>query len=136
MTRHRGRRHKVRRRGGVTLVEVMVSVAILGVAATGIAGMSYWAGRSGTESDLSASRQSVLSAATERMGALPYDRLGASAGCTAGEENGFPYLLCVRVEGQGEALMRVTVRVAPEGDLISADSVVLDRSRSAPTSPF
>lgn len=137
MSRRRGLpSHSRSARRGVTLVEVLVSVVILGVAATGIAAMGYWAGRSSTEAELSATRQSVLSAATERMSALPYDRLASAAGCSDGDEGALSYLLCVRVERQSELMQRVTVRVAPESDLISADSVVLDRSRSAPTSPF
>lgn len=123
-------------RRGVTLVEVLAAVVILSVAATGLAGMSFWAGRSGAQTAMSAARQTVLDAASSQLGALPYRELEAAAGCSEGEESGFDYELCVRVESITEALRRVTVRVAPASELIPADSVVFDRSRSVPTSPF
>lgn len=123
-------------RAGVTLVEVMVALIILGVAATGIAGMSFWSGRSSTQAELSAARQIVLDAAAERVGAMSFDHLGTAAGCGEGNENGFEYLLCIRVVEETRQLRRVTVRVAPGSDLVAADSVEFERSLSAPTSPF
>lgn len=123
-------------RRGMTLVEVLVAVVVLGIAATGIAGMSFWAGRSSAQSQLAAARQVVLDAAVAQVGALPFSDLPSAAGCAEGAEEGFAFLLCVRVNVEAEALYRVTVRVTPESELVAADSVVLERSRGVPASPF
>jgi hypothetical protein len=117
-------------------VELMVAVVIVGIATTGLAGMSLWAGRSGKVAQTTVARESVLWSATERLNAAPFEEMAEAAGCAEVEDGGFEFTRCVRVENPRDDWRRVTVFVAPHTDLVGPDSTTFDRSRAAPASPF
>lgn len=121
----------------MTIVEVIVAIAITGVAATGLAGMAYWAGRTSLASSLATTRQAALTSLAGRLSTIPYGELTRSAGCTqigGMEQTG--YTRCVRVETIRPGLAQVTVIVMPNRETVAPDSVVFERSISSASSPF
>ena len=123
-------------RGGVALVEVIVALTILGVAAVGLAGMAFQAGRSATAMEKAASRQSVLSNLVDLVVATPFSKLEALAGCADGGSGGLTYQACVRVAEVREGLLEVTVRIAPDDESVPADSAVVLRGLGTASTPF
>ena len=121
----------------MTMIEVLVAITITGVAATGLAGMAYWAGKNSLVASISATRLAALTSLSERLSATPYGALDAAAGCTEiGGSTASGYTQCIRVEEASPGLKRVTIFIVPNSETVRPDSVVIERSSTASSSPF
>lgn len=123
-------------RGGVALVEVIVALTILGVAAVGLAGMAFHAGQSANALGQAAIRQSALSNLVDLVVATPFNKLETLAGCSEGGVQGALYQACVRVTEVREGLLEVTVRIDPDDESVPTDSSVVLRALGTATTPF
>ena len=69
-------------RQGLTLVEVMAAVVVLGVSATGLAAMTFYVGQRSYFSAGASSRAASLIEHADRLASLPFDSLPGRVGCT------------------------------------------------------
>jgi hypothetical protein len=114
----------------------MVAVVLLGIAASGIAAMALQSSRASSDTEAIGLRDAALHTAVDRVTVAPYAELPELAGCDDRGDERFGYMLCVRVEEEGEHLKAVTVRVEPDAESVPAASAVILRSRATPPSPF
>lgn len=128
-----------RRRGaraGLTLVEVLVAIIVLGVAGSGLAAMTFWVGRGSFLAAGASSRSGAVVQQGERLSSLPFDSLASRVGCTHMAVRPFPYTRCVGIDVLEPGSVRVSVVLRPDNALIRADSVQFERTSHTPYKPF
>ena len=123
-------------RGGMTLVEVLVAVVVMGVASTGLAAMTFWMGRRAVESAGSAARTAVVIERSDRLAAVSYDSLPLRVGCQRVTSPPFPYEECVTVTDIPTGVRRVVLVVTPANRLVRADTVTFERAAGTPYNPL
>lgn len=70
---------RVSKRGGFTLIEVMVALIILTVGVLGLAGTTVWAVRQSTLAELTTERSASVQSVVERLRASDYTSLAAGS---------------------------------------------------------
>jgi hypothetical protein len=114
----------------------MVAVVILGVATTGIAAMAFQSGRTSAATEATALRDAALRTELDRVALEPWASLTSLAGCTDRGSEAFAYTVCIGIDNTTETLREVRVFVDPEDGSTRGVSAVLQRSRTAPPTPF
>lgn len=118
-------------RGGVSIVEALVSITILGVSAIGLVGLSASAVRRGNQSAAAAYRNMVLSAEFARAVAVPAAALAPGSSCTTVTSGPMPFARCTRVANLTSRTQRIVVTVtAGTSAQLLPDSLVLVRARN------
>ena len=123
-------------RAGFTLVEVMVAMCILTVAAAVMVAPLY---RYAQRTDLVAfaqARNGVLAQQVNRLTALPFDSLDARVGCVDVTKGPLPYSRCITVTVMSTVQKRVTLILRPANASVRPDTVLLDRTEPASMNPF
>ena len=123
-------------RRGMSLVEVMVAVVVMGVASTGLAAATFWMGRRAVESAGASARAAVVMEHSDRLAQVSYDSLPLRAGCQRTSTPPLPYEECVVVTDLPSGTRRVTLVVTPVNRLVRADTVIFERAAGAPRNPL
>ena len=125
------RHHLTRRvRAGVSVVEAVVSLALFGGTAVGMAGLSLAVARRAETNDLVIKRTAVLQQQMNWLQALPYDSLPLKGGSSTVLAGGFQYSRKVTVVVTGSRT-RVTVQVTPKRWPDKLETISFDRARPA-----
>jgi len=130
----RGRASRPTRRG-LTLVEVVIAITILGIAVSGLAGVTMWAGRRAAISAMQQGRLAIAAQLVDRFSMLPFDSLPAKAGCATVTEQPFPHEHCVLVSDVTPKRRVVSIVIRPASPLLRADSMAFERAALTPPSP-
>lgn len=131
MRTHRGRR------GGFTLVEILIAIVILGTVGVGLAQLMVTAARRATSSGDAAYRAAALGAEVSRVTALPAGSLADGTTTTTVTAEPFPHVLTTTAATAG-SVQTVTITVTPTGTrAIAARSRTITRLvGSVSTNPF
>lgn len=126
-----------RSRGGFTLIEVLVAVAILGLLAVGLTGTLLRGARQAQSAGSVGYRTAALNTEVSRVAALPAGALAAGTTTRTVTTQPFPHTVTTTVATSG-TLQTVTITVTPTGQrAIAAASTVIERTTSgAGASPF
>jgi len=125
----------VRRRGrqGISLVEVMVAVTLLGLIATVHSAVTLQYALRNRAVAVGVNRAAALSTAVDRFATLPYDSLAVLAarngGCTRVTTNArYLHDRCISTTNPTQAILRVQIIIRPENPILRPDTVSVDRS--------
>lgn len=129
------KRATYRGRRGITLVEILVAVTILGIAVSGLAGVTMWAGRRAAISAMQQGRLAITAQLVDRFSMLPFDSLPSKAGCQTVTEKPFPHTHCVVVSDVTPTRRVVSIVIRPTSTLLRADSMSFERAAFTPPSP-
>jgi type II secretory pathway pseudopilin PulG len=116
-------------RPGVSLVETLVAITLMGVVLSGLGGLAFTASRQTVNVAASGYRQGILVQEVNRLTAWPYADLGAAAGCTTVATGAFPYQRCINVNAISSTRSQVRVIVTPSQPGVTPDSVTVERTR-------
>ncbi|MEX2527057.1 MAG: prepilin-type N-terminal cleavage/methylation domain-containing protein [Gemmatimonadota bacterium] len=124
------------KRGGFSLLEVMVAITLLAVILTALTGASFSLVR---YSQISGGMVQRGAAAAEFAGYLtsaPWDSLPTASECTSVADPGFPHDRCVTVVELNPNAKRFTVIIVPANTHIPPDSSVVQRGKGGGGNPF
>lgn len=79
MSHDASREARPRRRGGFTIIEVIIAMIILTIGVLGLAGTTAFFVRQVTQSDLMTERSAAFQTIVDRLQSLPYDSVSAGA---------------------------------------------------------
>jgi hypothetical protein len=116
-----------RARSGLSVVEVIVSIALFGTAVIAMAGLSLAVAKRGEANDLFTKRTAVLQQQMNRLQALPYDSLVNKGGLVA-IASPFPHKRRITISQAGSRT-RVTVQIIPTKAPASSETIAFDRAR-------
>lgn len=129
--RHHSQAQRRRTRWGMSVVEIMVAMMLLGTGTVAMAGLSLATARRAQANDIFTKRTALLQQQMNRLQALPYDSLIAKQG-TVKVTGSFPHtrVVSVSLDPSGNRA-RVTVRIIPSRAPGSGETIVFDRARPA-----
>ncbi len=123
-------------RRGFTLVETLIALTLLGVAASVMVAPLYKYARDVNGVSMAQARNGVMAREVGRLVTLPFDSLASRAGCTAGVSGALSYTRCVTVTTPSASQRRLAIVITPAAGAGRADTVTLDRLQSAGGNPF
>ncbi len=109
------KRNRSARRGGFTLVEVLVSMMILGIGTVALGALLLRSARQATAASALVYQNAALSSEVGRLGALPFASLGAGTTCVDITTGPFLHTRCAVITPVSAKIFRVTVTVTPTG---------------------
>jgi prepilin-type N-terminal cleavage/methylation domain-containing protein len=121
-------------RPGFSLVEVMVSMVLLGVILVALAGLTFQTAQRSVQLSDASARQALLLQEVNRLSAIPYAAINAQAGCDSVFSGNHRFQRCVQV-AQISATRRVTI-VLRSPKLDRPDSVVFTRAAPSAGNPL
>lgn len=123
-----------RARIGMSIVEVMVAMMLLGTATVAMAGMSLTVARRAQANDLATKRTALLQQQMNRLQALPYDSLASKAGTVNVLTGPLPHKRRIFISASGSRT-RVTIQIIPTKAPTAYETIAFDRARPT-TSPL
>lgn len=123
-----------RARSGFTLVEVIVTVVLLGIVLSSLARMSTVISVTARRNDLVARRLAVVQLEANKLGGMPYDSVVTFSTATKTFVwGGFSYTRKLTVTNPSVNRYDVTIVITPTNTIVKADSITIERTKP-PTS--
>lgn len=126
----------MKNRSGVSLVEVIVAMTLLGVVLSSLAGLTFQASRRTTTVAAEGYRQGILVQEVNRLTATPWASLAGAAGCTTVTGGTFPHTRCATVSSLSSTMRQVRVIVTPTQPNVLPDTVTFQRSNAPAGNPL
>ena len=123
-------------RGGFTLVEVVVALALFGVSMAAIAALTFAVSRQASDTEGKTERTAVLEARVNDLYSIPWTAIDARVGCTTITVQPFPRTECITVANTSATRKAVTLTVTPTDASIHPTSVTLERTKPPAGNPF
>jgi prepilin-type N-terminal cleavage/methylation domain-containing protein len=124
-------------RGGFSLVEIIIAMAMLTIVMILLASMSLSVGRRATLNDLNTKRNLALSQQANRISVMPFAEVAAlSSGTTQLLLGGFSFNRRLTVTQSATNRYTIRIVIAPITTEFRADSVTIDRTRPASGTPL
>ena len=120
--------------GGFTLIEVMVSISLLGLTLVVMAPVTMRVARMSSVSTTSTQRTAVLAGEVQRLEQVDFEDLAPGTACQNMTASDFPHWKCTRVTNLNATTRRLVVIVTPAGS--SPDSLTFDKTRSSRYNPL
>jgi hypothetical protein len=114
---------------GVSLVETLVAITLMGLVLSGLGGLAFTASRRTVDVAARSYRHGILVQEVNRLTAWPYANLGSAAGCTTVSTGTFPHQRCISVTAISSTRSQVRVIVAPSQPGVAPDTVTVERTR-------
>jgi prepilin-type N-terminal cleavage/methylation domain-containing protein len=125
------------RESGFTLVESMVAIVILAVAALGMAGVLLKASQTATTASSTVQATASLNTEVARLNAVPYDQMSAGTTCVTVNTPPYPHTRCTTVNNVSSKVKQVIVVVTPSGNvLLHPDTVAFTRTKGGNGNPL
>lgn len=126
----------MKNRQGVSLVEVIVAMTLLGVVLSSLAGLTFQVSRRSLNAAAEGYRQGILMQEVNRMTTTPWTLLTGAAGCTTVTGGTFPHTRCVTVSNLSTTVRRVRVIVTPSQPGVQPDTITFERSSAPAANPL
>jgi prepilin-type N-terminal cleavage/methylation domain-containing protein len=120
---------------GFSIMEVLVTIVLLAIILTTLAGLSFSAARQSVFAADASTREAAALATMNRLATLPYDQLAAAAGCETRGTTNNQYTLCVNVN-MSDGAARVVITTTPLQRTAAPAAVQLVRMGPPPSNPF
>lgn len=117
-------------REGFSLIEVIVSMALLAIAVSSLAGMMYSVSQSSMKVTGAAYRNGVLMHEVNRLIALPYDSLAVGSLTFSATSGAYPHTRTVTITEPTAKLKTVKVVVRPSNPLYKPDTLQFTRTNA------
>ena len=127
---------KLRNRDGLSLVEMLVAMVMLGVMMTSVAGLTFEAARRSMVTTGDGYRQAAMIEEVNRLTALPYSNLTLGTTCRSVSTGVFPHTRCVAVTSTGLYSKRLVVVVTPSQPGVASDTLAFARARAPLSNPL
>ena len=125
-----------RRRGGFTLIEILVTMVLMSITLVVLAPVTLRVAMLSTASTIAAQRSGVLSGEVQRLELVAFDDLSTGSACTSFPTADFPHTKCVTVTSLSADRKRVTVTVTPASAASQPDSTTVDRQDAGRYNPL
>ena len=119
---------------GFTLIEIMASIALLGLTLMALAPVTMRVGRLSTGSTSATQCAAVLAGEVQRLEQVDFAALTAGTTCYNRSSADFPHYTCVKVTDLNGTTKRLVVVVSPVGAL--PDSVIVDKTSGSRYNPL
>jgi prepilin-type N-terminal cleavage/methylation domain-containing protein len=124
-------------RAGFSLVEVMISMTILAIVLSSLAGLSFLVAKRGRTNSIVTKRNFALQQQANRLGAMSADALvAAGSGTKTMTVGDFTFTRAITITTVSTKRWTIKVKVTPADDPTKADSVTFDRTRPATGTPL
>jgi prepilin-type N-terminal cleavage/methylation domain-containing protein len=121
---------------GFTLIEVLVSMMILGVGTVALASLLVRAARQSTDTSARVYQTNAMAEEMDRLGSVPFSLLPAGTTCVDVTAHPLPHTRCSIISDITTKRKLVKVRITPNGNaLLAADSIMFERSISGSAAP-
>jgi prepilin-type N-terminal cleavage/methylation domain-containing protein len=131
------RSRRIRRAGprrGFSLIEIMISVTLLGIIMMSLGQLTIVVSSRGRTNDLIAKRNTALQREADKFRAMPYDSLGTfSTADRVLAFGGWNYTRRLTITTVGTTRREVKIVIIPTSDATAKDSVTLHRAKGATT---
>lgn len=126
----------MKNRQGVSLVEVIVAMTLLGVVLSSLAGLTFQASQRSLNVAAEGYRQGILLQEVNRMTATPWAQIAGAAGCSTVTGGTFPHTRCVTVSTLSSTARRIRVIVTPSQPGVRPDTITFERSNAPAGNPL
>ena len=129
----------MRRRGGFTLLEVMVAIVLLAVVLSSLARASTVIAVRGRTNNLATKRMAAINSEANKLGAAPFSTLATwPTGSAAFTRGDFTYTRRLTITAANATKTRYTIKivVVPTSDPSKADSLTMERTSPPVGSPL
>jgi len=117
-------------RPGFTLIEVIVSMILLAIAVSSLAGLTHSVSQSSMKVTGAAYRNGVLMHEVNRLIALPYDSLGVGTTTFSVSSGNYPHSRVITIAEPAEKVKTVKVIVTPTNPLYKPDTLNFTRTNA------
>lgn len=127
----------MRNRRGISLVEVVVAVTLLGMMATVHTVVTMRYAVRNRVAAIGVSRAAALSNAVDLYTTMPYSTIATNTGCTTITAPAqYAHTRCVTTTAPAGAITRIQIIITPTNTAFRADTVSLDRAQPPTGSLF
>ena len=117
--------------GGFTLVEIMISMVILGIMAVSLAPLMLRSSHTATGASGGTYQTAAMSTEVARLNAMRFDLLSLGTACVTVSAQPLPYTKCTTVTAISATQRRVTVIITPSSNsYVKPDTVTFDRTQA------
>lgn len=117
--------------GGFTLVEIMISMVILGIMAVSLAPLMLRSSHTATSAAGGTYQTAAMSTEVARLNAMKFDLLAPGTTCVTVSAQPLPYTQCTTVTAISATQRRVTVIITPSANAyVKPDTVTFDRTQA------
>ena len=100
-------------REGVSLVELLIAVMLIGVVVTSLGGMSFTAARQSVVLAADGYLRGVLTQEVNRLHAIPFPQLPSGSSCVSVTTGSFPHTRCLTITTVNVWTRSISVTVTP-----------------------
>ena len=125
-----------RSRAGFSLVEMIVAIALFGVAMSAIGALTFAVTRQAAATEGTVERTAAMEASVNDLFSIAWADIDARAGCTTVTTQPFPRTECISITNVNATRKRVTLTVTPTDTDIHPTSVTVERTKPPSTNPF
>jgi prepilin-type N-terminal cleavage/methylation domain-containing protein len=119
----------MKKRRGISLIEVMVAVTLLGLMATVHTVVTMRYALRMRVAAIGVDRASAISTAVDLYSTMPFANLTSSTGCsTVTDLAAYPHQRCVTISNPTQAIRRIEIIIIPTNTAFRSDTVRVDRS--------
>lgn len=119
----------MRNRRGISLIEVMVAVTLLGLMATVHTVVTMRYALRTRVAAIGVDRASAISTAVDMYSTMPFANLASSTGCTTVTALvSYRHQRCVTITSPTQAIRRIRIIIIPTNTAFRSDTVRVDRS--------
>ena len=127
----------MRQRRGISLIEVMVAVTLLGMMATVHTVVTLRYALRNRVAAAGVNRAAAISTAVDLYSTMPFSAVSTNVGCTTVTTlPGYGHTRCVTVTSPTSAINRVRIIIAPTNTTFRSDTIFVDRARPPSGSLF
>jgi len=123
-------------REGVSLVELMIAVVLVGVAVTTLGGMSFQAARQSVTLAGDGYMQGIVTQEVNRLQAIPFDQLNAGSVCVTVTTGSFPHTRCYKVTSVSVTEKTVVLAVTPSQTRVRPMTITFSRYQPSNYNPL
>ncbi len=117
-------------RRGIGLVEVIVSMVVLAIAVTSLAGLTFSVSQSTIKVTGNAYRNGIVMYEVNRLIALPYDSVAVGTTSAAVSTGAYPHSRTITVTEPVANFKRIKVIVSPTNPIFKPDTMNFTRTRA------
>jgi prepilin-type N-terminal cleavage/methylation domain-containing protein len=119
----------MKNRRGISLIEVMVAVSLLGMMATVHTVVTMRYAVRNRAAAIGVNRAAAISTAVDLFSTMPYSAIGTNTGCvTISEPAAYPHQRCVTTTAPTNNITRIRIIIRPTNTAFRPDTVRVDRS--------
>lgn len=121
---------------GISLLEVLVAIVVLGIALGSLGTLTFATARESVGTSQASHQAATLTREAGRLTVLPYDSLPDEVGCRKIDAPPFPHERCIGIDEPGANTRQVIIIITPASPHNGPDTASLERTRPRAGNPF